>query len=121
MQTLFVSGLCLICSSLQVKYRDVKYIVEILLMLWFYLTPIFYPLELVANMPSIFSKIYMLNPLTQLFTLYRIALINNYMEVIPLRIDVFWLVINNLVICGITFFLGFAIFKRQEHDFVDLI
>lgn len=120
-QTLFISGLCLIVSSLQVKYRDIKYIVEVLLILWFYLTPIFYPLEVIGAISDKFLKIYMLNPLTQLITLYRIAIIKDYIKVIPPQINISALILTNLAVCVITFLLGFIIFKKQEPRFADLV
>jgi ABC-2 type transport system permease protein len=120
-QTIFISGLCLIVSSLQVKYRDIKYIVEILLILWFYLTPIFYPLELVASISNNFLKIYMLNPFTQLITFYRIIMIKNYINILPTQVDLLRLMIFNLVICSATLFLGLIIFKKQEPRFADLV
>jgi len=48
-QILFTSGIALMISGLQVSYRDIKYIVEVALPFWFYMTPIFYPLWLVLN------------------------------------------------------------------------
>lgn len=121
MQTIFISGICLIVSSLQVKYRDIKYIVEVLLILWFYLTPIFYPLGLIANISNVFLKIYMLNPLTQLITLYRITMISGYIKTLPPQISMPGLIFSNLAICIFTLLLGFIIFKKQEKHFADLI
>ncbi len=121
MQTVFISGICLIVSSLQVKYRDVKYIIEVVLIFWFYLTPIFYPLELIANISDTFFKIYMLNPLTQLVTLYRIIMINNYVEALPPQVNILGLISSSLITCISTFLLGLAIFKKQEPRFGDLV
>lgn len=121
MQTIFISGICLIVSSLQVKYRDIKYITEVLLIFWFYLTPIFYPLELIANLSDNLFKIYMLNPLTQLITLYRIVMINNYIKILPSQINILRLIFFNLAICIITLLLGLVIFKKQEPRFADLV
>ncbi len=121
LETIFVAGLCLIISSLQVKYRDIKYIVEVLLMFWFYLTPIFYPLDLVANISGNFFKIYMLNPLAQLITFYRIALIGDYIKFIPPQINLLELIFYNLLICIITFLLGLIVFKRQNPRLADLL
>jgi ABC-2 type transport system permease protein len=121
MQTFFILGFSFVVSSLQVKYRDIKYIVEVLLFLWFYLTPIFYPLDLIAVIPGPLLKIYMLNPLTQLITFYRIALISNYVNSIPSQIDLLGLMLSSFLICATVFFFGFIIFKKQEQQFVDLI
>ncbi len=121
MQSIFICGICLIVSSLQVKYRDIKYIVEVLLILWFYLSPIFYPVELIANFPSIFFKIYMLNPLTQLITLYRIIIISDYIKTLPPQISISGLIFSNLAICIITLLLGFITFKKLDASVADLV
>jgi ABC-type polysaccharide/polyol phosphate export permease len=49
LQTILTIGCALIVSSLQVVLRDVKYIVEIILMVLLYLSPVFYPLTLIAD------------------------------------------------------------------------
>ena len=49
LQTLFVIGIGLLMSVLNVYFRDVQHFVSILLQLWFYATPIIYPLSLVHD------------------------------------------------------------------------
>lgn len=66
-----VSGLVLITSSLNAYYRDVKYIVEAGLIVWFYATPVIYPLSMVPN--GIWN-LYILNPMVGFVSLYRAAL-----------------------------------------------
>lgn len=121
LETIFLFGLCLIVSSLQVKYRDIKYITEITLLLWFYITPIFYPLEFVSGISDIFFKIYILNPFTQLVTLYRIALIKNYISTLPAQINVLGLIFSNAIICIITLWVGFAVFRKHESCLADFV
>lgn len=121
LQTIFLCGVSLIVSALQARYRDVKYIVEITLPVWFYLTPVFYPLELIGNLSPLFLKIYMLNPLTQLITFYRIVLIDGYGRSLPVQISIPGIILTNIVICLAVFWLGLAIFKRQESRFTDMI
>lgn len=121
LQTFFVLGLSLAVSSLQIKYRDIKYIMEIILIFWFYLTPIFYPLSFVSGFSGFFFKIYMLNPLAQLITLYRIALIDGYVNIISSQVNITQIVILNTVICITVFLTGLAIFRKQEPNLVDLL
>lgn len=121
LQIILTIGLSLIVSGLQAQFRDVKYIVEILLLIWFYLTPIFYPLNLISDMSKTFFKIYMLNPLTQIVTLYRISLLDGYVKTLPVDLNVTYLVLFSISSSMIIFFLGFWIFKRLEPKFVDLI
>jgi ABC-2 type transport system permease protein len=120
-ELIFVTGISLIFSSLQVYFRDIKYIVEILLFVWFYITPIFYPLDLVLNTSKILFKLYMLNPLTQVVTLYRIALLEGYVSQLPMGLDTFWLVITSTGISLVTLLLGLYSFKKLEVRFADLV
>lgn len=50
--TMFSIGIGLMVSVLNVYFRDMQYLVNILLQVWFYLTPIVYPLSLVEQQAS---------------------------------------------------------------------
>ncbi len=120
-QTILTIGLALIFSSLQVILRDIKYIVELLLMGWLFLSPGFYSLATVANYSKTFFKFYMLNPFVGLFTLYRIALLKGYAKTLPPEVNVFGLSVWTLIVSIAIFFLGFLIFKKYESRFSDLL
>jgi ABC-2 type transport system permease protein len=120
-QTLFMSGLVLITSSLQVLYRDVKYIVEILILLWFYLTPIFYPLSLVEQLSPQFLKIYMFNPLTCLITLYRLVLLPGFISTLPKGINVGYLVNYTIFVSLLFFIWGLFVFRRYDARVSDFV
>jgi len=79
-QTLFVAGIALIFSGLFVYYRDIKYFVEILLTVWFYLTPIFYDQSLIRNYSEKLFKVFLLNPMTGLIVMYRDILLYGSMS-----------------------------------------
>ena len=44
-QTCFMLGMALILSTLNVFYRDVAMVMDVVMLAWFFLTPIFYPIE----------------------------------------------------------------------------
>jgi ABC-type polysaccharide/polyol phosphate export permease len=73
-QTMFVVGLGLMLSVVNVYFRDVQYLVGILLQLWFYATPIVYPISVVADalegQPALFT-LYKLNPMVRFVEAYR--------------------------------------------------
>lgn len=48
-QTVFCAALALFVSALTVQYRDTVIIMEVLLQAWFFLTPVFYPVEDVTS------------------------------------------------------------------------
>ncbi len=76
-QTIFVLGLGLGLSVLNVYFRDVQHLVGIVLQLWFYSTPIVYPRSLVPSHANLFGwkvplgTLYDLNPMVPFVEAYR--------------------------------------------------
>jgi len=63
----FVGGICLALASLDVLFRDVEFLVQALLLPWFFLTPVLYSLENAPGAdqhPRIVDLIHYGNPLT---------------------------------------------------------
>lgn len=67
-QMVFIIGLSLMLSAMNVYFRDLEHIVGIIMMAWFYLTPVFYPLSMV---PEKYQSIFLLNPMTHIEQSYR--------------------------------------------------
>ena len=67
-QTVFVLGIGLILSVLNVYFRDVQHLIGIVLQLWFYATPIVYPITVV---PARVRTFYDLNPMVRFVEAYR--------------------------------------------------
>src|SRR4051812_23566764 len=75
-QSIFVLGLGLLLSVLNVYFRDVQHLITILLLVWFYATPIVYPISYVvaadAKKPELWGHeipvlfLYKLNPMVRL-------------------------------------------------------
>jgi ABC-type polysaccharide/polyol phosphate export permease len=73
---LFITGAALVCSALNVFYRDILYIVQSLLAVFFWLTPVFYDLPQVKlNLPYPLYKVYLMNPLAGLIDAVRRAVL----------------------------------------------
>lgn len=109
-QAILMTGLALIFSTLNLFYRDFQYLINLLLMIWMYLTPVVYALSLV---PQNYLSIYKANPMVGIIEGYRSALFD-------LSFDsgtILWSFIASIVI----FILGFVIFKRSEKLFADLV
>jgi len=64
----FISGIGLLFSVINVIFRDLEHLIGTLLMFWFWVTPIFYPLDLI---PVNFRWIFNLNPLSVFVLFYR--------------------------------------------------
>jgi ABC-type polysaccharide/polyol phosphate export permease len=72
--SIFCLGLALMFSVLNVYFRDLQYLVSIGLQLWFYATPIIYPITLVSNQlvnhPALMTA-YRANPMVEFVSIFR--------------------------------------------------
>lgn len=101
-QLAFTLGLSYILSALNVFYSDVRHLLEILLQIWFWLTPIIYPVSFV---PERFQTLYRLNPMVLFVECYRDSLLYNqwpsHIELLSLFfLGVVFLIIGHLVFHG---------------------
>lgn len=114
-QIFLVSGFTLLVSSLNVLFRDLQHLVSILMMVWFFGTPIIYPLSMV---PERFQYWMQINPMAVFSTFYRDIF---YFVKYP---DGFYIPPPDIIlICvGISlgfFFLGYFVFKKIEPRFAE--
>ena len=103
---MFALGMGLFLSTLAAYYTDVVRMFEILLLLWFYLTPILYPLEIV---PEQFRWVVAVNPMTQYVALFRAPILEGtFAGLDVLGLATIWAV-SSLVI-------GWWFFARQADE-----
>jgi ABC-type polysaccharide/polyol phosphate export permease len=104
---IFSTGVALALSVLNVYYRDARYLVGILMQLWFYATPILYPLHLVTDskLPGWVVHIYRANPMVDFVQCMRSVL---YERRFPPAVSLGYLVVVSLLAYG----LGSLIFSR---------
>lgn len=107
----FTIGISLLTSTLNVRYRDVSFFVQSLIILWFYATPILYPL---SQLPQKLQQLLSLNPLAAPIGLIQSSLVGQ-------PIPPFELIIINLLLTIIVFGVGIFIFIKQSPYFVDWI
>ncbi len=100
----------LFTSALNVKYRDVTYILPVLVQLWMFVSPVLYPASLV---PERFRWLYSLNPLAGIIEGFRSALLNR---------DFDWssLAISTGFTLALLVFSAY-VFRRVERSFADII
>ena len=84
-QSAFILGLAFILSTLNVFYRDTLMVMDVAMLAWFFLTPIFYPLEdlprsyLIGNFDlDLHRTMYILNPMASIINTYRDLLYRGY-------------------------------------------
>ncbi|MCX6354526.1 MAG: ABC transporter permease [Candidatus Aureabacteria bacterium] len=113
------AGVGLLTACGQVYFRDVRYLVEVGLMVWFYFSPIFYLIADVKAYSTWVFRLYMLNPLAALITLYRTAFqIGSPAGAI---ISIPCLTAVTAATIMVIFIIGYSLFIWREKDFVDLV
>lgn len=77
-QVMFTLGISFILSTLNVFYRDTAVIINVVLMAWFFFTPIFYPINVIGQTKVILGYqvdahrlLRILNPMASLVASYR--------------------------------------------------
>ncbi|MDD5557609.1 MAG: ABC transporter permease [bacterium] len=117
---LFAVGLALLTSHLQVYFRDVRYVVEIVLMLTFYLSGVFYGIDDVAKAGvGWMTRLFMLNPVYDLFAMYRIVLLND--ATTKAFYPTSLLVAQTTAFSVVVLYISYSLFARKEHELIDLI
>jgi ABC-type polysaccharide/polyol phosphate export permease len=112
----FAIGVSFLLSIANVYFRDTQHFVAILFQIWFYLTPIVYPIGLVAQQsqdlgPLIGSfsllDLYQLNPMERFAEVFRNLLYDNRMpDLATMLACVAW--------AAVAFLVGGAVFSRHS-------
>ncbi len=77
-QILLCLGLAILISAANVKIRDTQHLLELVLLLWFWMTPIVYQASLVRNnIPDWAWQLYLLNPMTPIVMTFQRAIYGN--------------------------------------------
>lgn len=106
--TMFVLGLSLMFATVTVFYRDMIHFHSILMLMWMYLTPVFYPESII---PSHVRWIIEANPLYLYMKSFRIIVLDGAFPSIAR--------LAGCLIAGVaTLWLGFVIFRRYQDRFV---
>jgi lipopolysaccharide transport system permease protein len=109
-QLLLMLGLGLASSAANVFFRDVQSLITLILQLWFYASPIIYPVSMV---PERLRLLYFLNPMAGVLEAYRDVLLNAQAPGSYL--------IPSALISLIIFLGGFWFFKKVEFQFADIV
>lgn len=117
-QLIFTLGLCLLLGSLTVFYRDVLMILEVVLLAWFFLTPVFYSLDLFGSTATLFGVTFYpaqvmrwLNPMASIIDGYRTVLWGTYGSNGPVAMNPVFL-LRTFVTSVIVLIAGYAVFLR---------
>ncbi|MEP7199193.1 MAG: ABC transporter permease, partial [Chloroflexota bacterium] len=116
-QVIFSLGLAFFLSAINVYYRDTAMIMDVLMLAWFFLTPIVYATDLIPRTKDILGYavpvqrlLYILNPMASLIASYRVILYNGAPP------DPAFL-LRTIVTALICLALGYAFFRRASRNF----
>jgi len=118
-QIIFTLGIGFFLATINVFYRDTQQIMDILMLAWFFVTPIFYPIrilprsyELWGVTLNVWRLVPILNPMASLIETYRVILYNGS----PPALD---FLARTAVTAGIIFLGGWFVFNRYSWRFAE--
>jgi ABC-2 type transport system permease protein len=123
---LFLAALSFAVAAWNVRYRDTGHLVELVLLAWFWLTPIVYPTSFVADrLGSTGFSIYLLNPMANIVLGFQRALYGgtsaDSLAQLP-RPGLTWYAVRLLILGGaslLLLFLTWRTFHRRSGDFAE--
>lgn len=110
-QLIFTMGMVAIVSALNVRFRDLQHILGNFITLWFFMSPILYPLSQIPERFHVFSK---LNPIATFSVAYQDILFYNRMFDWKSMLVVF-------VFSIIVYLIGSIVFNKYKETFAEEI
>jgi ABC-type polysaccharide/polyol phosphate export permease len=118
-QVIFTLGIGLILATLNVFYRDTQQIMNVLMLAWFFVTPIIYPVSILPHNYQLWGMTidvwrwaHILNPMTSLVATYRVILYDGA----PPAYD---FLLRTTVTALAFLFVGIFIFRRYSRRFAE--
>lgn len=109
-QLALILGLGIGCAAINVFYRDVDPLLRLGIQIWFYASPIIYPISVV---PEKWYPLYFLNPMAGIIVAYREVLIGGKPPGLYL--------LPSAIVSLMILFVGYWFFKRVESQFADIV
>ena len=109
MQYILQLGIAFILSSITVYIRDVEYLMNVFMMLMFYMSPIVYSPDMI---PERFLPLFKLNPMFHIIKYYREIL---YYKQTPELSGLFML----FFMCLVVLVFGYLVFRKLEKRFAE--
>jgi lipopolysaccharide transport system permease protein len=107
-------GAGMFLAAINVKYRDVRYIVPFFVQIMMYVTPIIYPVSMLDSHPVIKALMLWLNPISGVITNARVGLLGHG--------SVDWGSLGiSLLMSTAYFVVGLYYFRNTEHYFADIV
>jgi lipopolysaccharide transport system permease protein len=118
-EMIFILGMSLLLSALNVFYRDVQQIMEVLILAWFFVTPVIWDVSLLPESRLILGVdvpvqrlTYILNPMASIIATYRDILYYGR----PIGWDFF---LRTTITVVVVLLIGFLVFNRLKGRFAE--
>jgi ABC-type polysaccharide/polyol phosphate export permease len=108
----FSLGVGFMAAAANVFFRDTRNFLDVVISLWFFLTPIIYNLDAVFVTPKLQRLVYWLNPMASLITLLRHMFYTGYWDAPSF-------LIRTTVACFAVLIVGWVFFARLSDRFVE--
>ncbi len=107
---LFTLGATFFFAAMNVYFRDIAHILQIVLQVWFYVTPVIYAIDDIHISPAL-RLVFKLNPVLFSLNGFRLSV---YYGMLPQPASI----LASFAVGFIALYLGFWVFRRKQHDFV---
>lgn len=104
----FACGMSFLLSTSNVFFRDTKFLWSVVIMMWTYLTPLFYTEDII---PARFLSLYHMNPMYQFIYFFRTIIMHG---VSPQPI----IYLYSILTCIVPLVLGILVFRKHQNKFV---
>lgn len=111
-QYLLTLGIIFITSAINVYIRDLEYIINFIIQMLFYGTPILYSVDMFTNAPAVIKTLININPMGIIITSYREIL---YWKNTPNINNLLIVISCSLLLC----ILGLAVFRKLSKGFAE--
>jgi ABC-2 type transport system permease protein len=128
---LLASSLGVLFAAVNVYLRDTQHLLEVGLLIWFWMTPIVYPYRLIADKRPDLAWIYRLNPVTPIVLTFQRAIYHtaepmgldgNRLHILPAGVGQWWYASQLLAIIAVAavlFVVALQVFGRLEGNFAE--
>lgn len=117
---LLALGIAFLLGSINVKYRDIGSIWDVLIQALFYAVPIIYPVSMVASTSTLAAKIILLNPIAQVLQDVRWSLITP-VSVTTSGFVGAWAELFAIGLVLVVFIVGALVFRKRSRFFAEEI
>ena len=115
---LLALGISLLLGAMNIKFKDIGSIWEVLMQAMFYAVPIIYPLSMVMNSSVIAAKIIMINPVAQVIQDMRWSVITHDAVTEWGISGILWGIISIVMVLAV-FVVGVTYFRKKSKYFAE--